>query len=1677
MVGAAMDIDGEMSEDDEYTEPYDSHLLGYNPHVQNGGYDPQLENVRMESIRKIRGRFEHIYQKYGKDFEGVGDEIDMTTGVVVVNNGHLQNMEHEVDAGNGDALALSRTFEDEFEDDEDEDDDAASGSDSEPDADQNAPRDASSVSSDNQALDFSWQEDTAASFTSPDEDGDIPINASHNRVDQLSTPKNAFSRKGQEHQNVAESTYEASSTEDTASEDILGGLKDSMLAMQNKYKDGQDMAPGEIEALGMSIANQLASLIAAGKGSKKRKRQNQRDRFESAERSRGRRRHRSNTRPDPVAPTPARSPGSRSLWAPLQQPTGRRGRKPKNPPPAPDAEAGDDSLVDSIVLQTIMHQSALEPDELQGPTTVRSCTNCKVTETLSWRKGPKAVDLCNNCGMYYYRYGLMRPLHKAKPKQKSPIPEEVEVDPRMKRAPYSANTSRPLDGINLFGHHFSVREDAQLIKLKEIDRLSWDQIAIQHPGRTPYALQCRYSKMLHGKPCEARDILSSRGYQFYIDGKGHTVARQLGNFTDEEEDMLLKLREEDHLDWDAIALELPGRTAEDLECRYDDMVREYLGDDRASKSKGKRKDHFKAKSKPRAARQNSEASERSRSRARYTPAEDDMILRLREDDKLGWQDIAKQMPERTLASIQRHYSRDIGPYGRGRSSTPRGSPAPGKAPVRPQKYTKEEDDKLMRLRDDEDLDWQDIAQQFPDRSASSLENRYYYKVRKDVSHTSSRASSVISRDDSYVSNSLPTTDLEAQLDSVETNAFSGGDNFTEAEDELIVKLRELECLSWDQIAAEMADRDVSSISCRYYQYLLPRKVPEVRGTNRGLDPALQAISSDAHPDTSGDADELAEVQEEQVYSANGSATAASSGMHKPASINPASIKSDAHPQRRAKAGRRSDAPMLRRALQKNLNRRSDSQLAANSTLGDMNLTTGGADGDALTDCDELSTNDSAPQLLPSALPADFDTQVPTADRHLRSSSKRKSTYPETPRRFANDPYPTSRPTPSDQALYVTPSKYQVQSHPYFVPNAAASEEVLEPAFSSKKSRRERASAGDDILHESEEEPDDEKVRCSSRKRRRAPRTNYPSPLRRTDDTEEDEDENDYEEDDDDETAGEYFTSRKKKRGSNKAKKSFRGKKPVAAPLQDDSNADIVAARTRAQTSDAEDETDEDDIEMPDLGTDDDETSSESEVEEEDDDNLRCKPRERSPLFDPRNTIEEAKKKKDAPPKPKPKPVSDVAKAGDGSTINDINSDIDVSSIPPEQLQRPDITWTQLNFLALRSRAPEPMLTREIYAYLKEHFPFFRVCKGHWRDSIRGNLSTRPEFVKGPGPKSSKWCLADPTNETMPMPKIVRNRRGDPDGDESKEPKKRRKPGRPSNASKGLPLKSDVKRKSVAAAEKKRLAASQHEEDAQTGGAAMMAESAAAPNRSAFLPFGNPNAPIASGAAQESASAFSPPPTNNAPASAGSSASSSFPALENDIGTRPTRPSTIADSEVDEHSDFVGSSSASRHAGTPKIKTETQPPASSFRVPTARMLPTLETNRGLSISKAAIDPPAAIGRLPAKATPYSIYPKIAPAAITSSSPVPSSLSVYDRLARTYGKETPGTARSTPFAAPVSSASKAAPAPVPVSSAIKTTPAFAHVMSASGSSRTGTPSTLRRTVQTPVKDTEGSEDELA
>lgn len=61
--------------------------------------DEELRHRRARNDLRLKSAFECIFEKYSKDFTGIADEIDLATGKIVVNRGHLSSLDDEKDPG------------------------------------------------------------------------------------------------------------------------------------------------------------------------------------------------------------------------------------------------------------------------------------------------------------------------------------------------------------------------------------------------------------------------------------------------------------------------------------------------------------------------------------------------------------------------------------------------------------------------------------------------------------------------------------------------------------------------------------------------------------------------------------------------------------------------------------------------------------------------------------------------------------------------------------------------------------------------------------------------------------------------------------------------------------------------------------------------------------------------------------------------------------------------------------------------------------------------------------------------------------------------------------------------------------------------------------------------------------------------------------------------------------------------------------------------------------------------------------------------------------------------------------------------------------------------------------------------------------------------------------------
>lgn len=75
-----------------------------------------LQTRRAQNDFRLKSVFESIFEKYGRDFDGIGDEIDMKTGEIVVDNGHILGMANERDAGDAECSSEELSHSDDEDD-------------------------------------------------------------------------------------------------------------------------------------------------------------------------------------------------------------------------------------------------------------------------------------------------------------------------------------------------------------------------------------------------------------------------------------------------------------------------------------------------------------------------------------------------------------------------------------------------------------------------------------------------------------------------------------------------------------------------------------------------------------------------------------------------------------------------------------------------------------------------------------------------------------------------------------------------------------------------------------------------------------------------------------------------------------------------------------------------------------------------------------------------------------------------------------------------------------------------------------------------------------------------------------------------------------------------------------------------------------------------------------------------------------------------------------------------------------------------------------------------------------------------------------------------------------------------------------------------------------------------
>ncbi|GAB7351576.1 hypothetical protein MBLNU459_g2199t1 [Dothideomycetes sp. NU459] len=273
------------------------------PHDRERHYDPtfRLERKRHANDQKLKGTFERLFEKYATDFSQVGDEVDIRTGEIIVDNGHIALMEHERDVGNSASKQFVRAIEEELgveEEDDEEGEDDGDGDDDDVDIDDDvSPGDSDIVA------DLGNKGDEA-SDTDEDELSLAPSGSHREQLSSVSRTRTPVTENGDEtggnavcssalaHPRVPGSLTgpEQADLDDTDQDEHSEGdhavqtrgqlgdtsilqstevvsnipninIQDSLNALVPHQDQSGRIDPDAVQALGQSIANQIANFL------------------------------------------------------------------------------------------------------------------------------------------------------------------------------------------------------------------------------------------------------------------------------------------------------------------------------------------------------------------------------------------------------------------------------------------------------------------------------------------------------------------------------------------------------------------------------------------------------------------------------------------------------------------------------------------------------------------------------------------------------------------------------------------------------------------------------------------------------------------------------------------------------------------------------------------------------------------------------------------------------------------------------------------------------------------------------------------------------------------------------------------------------------------------------------------------------------------------------------------------------------------------------------------------------------------------------------------------------------------------------------------------------------------------------------------------------------------------
>jgi hypothetical protein len=680
--------------------------------------EPDLAHNRRANDARLKSRFEHIFAKYGKDFEHVGDEIDLDTGEIVVNNGHLESMRHEVDPGKSassqvlqvlgsarrkskDTIPTVGFVNESSTEDSDDDDEGASSAESSGDLSGNA-----------NIAQVDIQQRPKAAARAPDQrlcGIDESRENSQSRMKQRDmASRDQNTGASEDEQNIDRTSHPTSRGRSPESGPMdLSFLQNPMQAVLAKPGQGDYIDPNVIQALGQSIANQLARFMS--NPPKKRK-------SESSSRPKtndsrweypvlpGDRTARTPSPPPPASSSAAlfaRSPDDEdSIWAAERPRRPKRQRTSLRITEAVDDAVGDDERNDES-LPDDQHAPAPRRNKNNEKTNGKICSHCGETESRQWRKGPEGGYLCNACGTYFFRYGKSRPSEVLRSARKPHLSQTLPAAPQAQRPTvegvdvfsipltstpgtngYAANTARRMTGDARYAR-LTVEEEDAIIKLRAIDQLDWKSIGESVSNRTEASVQFHYRKLRKRSDFEDRLRLLAQDTS-----KSPALSERVYNDAPTPNQSVMTPPSVK-----SASREIPGLQNSPLPSAHSSTIE---GPPRPNGNEG------------------------PGSRPRFSESEKRLLMRLR-DGNMEWTQIESYLPNRTINSIKAMSRR----LALARESLASDDAACDESAQPEQRsYSSEDDDLMILMRDQEGMPFAEMTDYFAGRSEADLVLRY-----------------------------------------------------------------------------------------------------------------------------------------------------------------------------------------------------------------------------------------------------------------------------------------------------------------------------------------------------------------------------------------------------------------------------------------------------------------------------------------------------------------------------------------------------------------------------------------------------------------------------------------------------------------------------------------------------------------------------------------------------------------------------------------------------------------------------------------------------------------------------------------------------------------------------------------------------------------------------------------